>query len=374
MPEPFSRSEGRARRFRPDAALSGLRGDPVGLAYAAMVDAATAVELIEIAEEARARARRQDPVATEPVEERYPEVLEALDWYLASGQPDMAYRLASALVPFWISTTRIDDGDAWFERALAAGAGSEASVARALYDHGYLVFWAGRYELAQQRFTNALASAERLGDSSLEALTLAGLARVALNTDVDEAVRLLRRALALTQDLADSDPGRSSALHVLGVALQMSGDLEAAREVMSARLSMGRSSGDEFVVWVESANLSMVERRLGNLDRSEELALQALRIAAARDDEMSIAWIINGLAAVTAAQGDAERAATLIGMADAMLDHAGGEWPPDERQQHDETLTTLAAALPPDAFADARARGAGFSVSDGVEYAMRQAS
>ena len=119
---------------------------------------------------------------------------------------------------------------------------------------------------------------------------------MALNTDVDDAVRLLRQALAVTEGLADSDPGRSSSLHVLGVALQMSGDLEAAREVMSARLSMGRSSGDEFVVWSESANLSMVERRLGNLERAEELALQALRISAARGDEMSIAWTINSLA------------------------------------------------------------------------------
>ena len=51
------------------------------------------------------------------VEDRYPEMLEALDWYLDSGQPETAYRLASALVPFWISTKRIDDGDAWFERA-----------------------------------------------------------------------------------------------------------------------------------------------------------------------------------------------------------------------------------------------------------------
>ena len=100
---------------------------------------------------------------------------------------------------------------------------------------------------------------------------------------------------------------------MLGVALQMSGDLEAAREVMSARLSMGRSTGDDFVVWVESANLSMVERRLGNLERAEELAVQALQIDAERGDEMSVAWIINSLAAVAAAQGDHERAATLIG-------------------------------------------------------------
>ena len=196
------------------------------------------------------------------------------------------------------------------------------------------------------------------------------LARVALNTDVPGAVRLLRQAVDVTGELADSDPGRSSALHVLGVALQMSGDLEAAREVMSARLSMGRSTGDEFVVWVEAANLSMVERRLGNLERAEELALQALRIDAARGDEMSIAWTVNSIAAVSAAKGDHDRAATLQGMASAMLERAGGEWPPDEREQYDETLAMVTAGLPPDVLATARSRGAAMSLTDGVAYAL----
>ncbi len=248
---------------------------------------------------------------------------------------------------------------------MATVGGSDASRATALHDHGYLVFWAGRYDLAKRRFAESLALAEKLGDASIQARALAGLARVALNTDVDEAVRLLRQAVGLTEGLADSDPGRSSALHVLGVALQMSGDLEAAREVMSARLSMGRSTGDEFVVWVESANLSMVERRLGNLERAEELALQALVIDAARGDEMSIAWTINGVAAVTAAKGEYERAATLSGMAAAMLDRAGGEWPPDEREQYEETLATVTAGLPPEVLTAARARGAAMSLTDG---------
>jgi tetratricopeptide (TPR) repeat protein len=225
--------------------------------------------------------------------------------------------------------------------------------------------------VASRRFTESIALAERLGDVSLLALALAGLARVALYTDVEEALRLLRRADSVTRDLADSDPGRSSALHVLGAALQMSGDLEAAREVMSARLSMGRSAGDDFVVWVESANLSMVERRLGNLQRAEELAMQALEIDAERGDEMSVAWIINSLGAVAAAKGEHERAATLIGMAAAMLERSGGAWPPDEREQYGQTLASVSAALSPEVLANARSRGAGYSIADGVAYALR---
>ena len=62
----------------------------------------------------------------------------------------------------------------------------------------------------------------------------------------------------------------------------MTGDLQGAADVMTARLELGRAEGNEFVVWVESANLSMVERKLGNFDHAERLSRNALSIARAR--------------------------------------------------------------------------------------------
>ena len=134
------------------------------------MDTPTADALLALAEDARARVRREDPESAALIEARYADLLEALDWYLDAGLPDQAFRLATALVPFWMSTKRIDDGDRWFERALARPAGSDARRARALYDHGYLVFWAGRYDLADERFADARAQAEEVGDSNLVAL------------------------------------------------------------------------------------------------------------------------------------------------------------------------------------------------------------
>ena len=86
-----------------------------------------------------------------------------------------------------------------------------------------------------------------------------------------------------------------------------------------------------------------------------------------------IAWTINSVAAVAAAKAEYERAATLIGMAAAMLERAGGESPPDEREQYVETLATGTAGLRPEAVATARARGAAMSLTDGVAYALRAA-
>lgn len=334
------------------------------------MDAATAASLLSLAEDARARSRASgDASALNDVEDHYPAVLEAMDWYLKQSQADEAYRLATALVPFWLATKRIDDGDRWFTAALGQPGGSQKRRARALYDHGYLVFWAGRYDVASERFGDARAQAQALGDADLAALALAGSARVALNHDLPEAIGLLREAVDVTAQQPDS-PGRSSAMHVLGVALQMSGDLGAARDVMRARLDHGRQRGDRSIVYIESANLSMVERRLGNLDRAEALSRDALRIVWDKRDQMAIPWVINGLAAVAGAKGEHERAATLLGIAENLLALAGGDWPPDEREQHDGTLALLEAALPPDSLQQHRAAGAAMSLEEGVAFAL----
>lgn len=69
-----------------------------------------------------------------------------------------------------MATKRLDDGRAWFEHALVGDAATDPSRARAVYDHGYLVFWSGQYDLAQQRFAQAHELAKRSGDRNLVAL------------------------------------------------------------------------------------------------------------------------------------------------------------------------------------------------------------
>ncbi len=113
---------------------------------------------------------------------------------------------------------------------------------------------------------------------------------------------------------------------------------------MRERLESGRAANDYSIVFVESANLSMVERQLGNLDDAEALSREAVRITVESGDKMALPWVLNGLAAVTAAKSDHERAAVLLGAAEGLLDKAGGEWPPDERAQYEETLAALRAA------------------------------
>jgi tetratricopeptide (TPR) repeat protein len=338
------------------------------------VDDRTAQSVLVFAEEARTRLTGlEGSQAMSELEERHDELLAALDWFADQGRADEAFRLATAMVPFWMATKRLDEGDAAFARILALSDGDEVRRGRALFDHGYLIFWAGRYDESAALQQRALEIGRAQNDPTVTALALGGLARIALRTDVEEAKRLLREAIAVTEG-TDDRIGRSGAMHVLGVAAQMSGDLEEARRLMSERIALARETGNLVTVASESGNLSMVERQLGNLAAAEALSLEALAISHARGDEMAIAWMVNGLAAVTAAKGELGRAAILVGVADGAMERAGGEWPPDERVQYDATVAALMERLGEAAFAEARARGAAMTTEEGVAFALAGAT
>ena len=334
------------------------------------MDAATAGSLITAAEEARAAMRRGENAAgVDAFEARYADMREALDWCLANDRTDDAFRLSAALTQFWMASKRVDEGSAWLEGTLGTGQGSDAARARGLHDLGYLAFFSGGYDVAERSFVASRELAERVGDRNIVALALAGSARVQLNDDPAAAVGLLREAMTTTADMPDS-LGLSSAAHVLGVALQLSGDLAGARDVMTERLRHARETGNDFVVFVESANLSMVERKLGNLDAAGALSREALRIVVAKNDQMAIPWVITGLAAVTAARGGHERAAVLLAIAESLLARAGGDWPADEREQYQETLAAVSAQLPPAELERVRAAAGAMTLDQAVAIAL----
>jgi ATP/maltotriose-dependent transcriptional regulator MalT len=101
------------------------------------------------------------------------------------------------------------------------------------------------------------------------ALALTGLARVELRRDIERARTLCLEALEVVDGTGDQR-GRSSALHVLGVAAQMRGQFPEARGWMSQRLELAREMGDLRSVAAEAGNLSVVEQHLGDLSRARD--------------------------------------------------------------------------------------------------------
>ena len=205
------------------------------------------------------------------------------------------------------------------------------------------------------------------------AQALCGLARLVLTEDVERARALCEEALA-TVEASDERLGRSNALHVLGVAAQMAGDLQDARDFMMQRIELARELGDVATISTESSNLSMVERQLGNLERAEELATESLQLEARRGDEWAMPYTMNGLAAIAVETGAFERAATLLAAAAALQGQQGNAWPPDEAPHFERSRVAVTERLDRELLEQAWSAGEHMSSTQAVRYALAPGS
>jgi tetratricopeptide (TPR) repeat protein len=337
------------------------------------VDDRTAEGLLGIAERAAPALRGPDagPLFDE-LERQYGDLVAALDWYVGQERTDESLRLGNALAPFWLTKRRFDEGAEWLDRVLGLPGGDEARRGTASINAGFMAFWLGKDDRSSEHFGRAEEIGRRLDDRLMTSRALGGLARVALRTDVAEGRRLARAALEASESLADPS-GRSNAMHLLGVGAQIAGDLTEARHWMTQRLALVRELGLEGMIASEAANLSMVERQLGNLDLAEELVGEALEIAVRRGDEFMKPFALAGLAAIATERGDFGRAATLVGAAEALMETQGAVWPPDERPHYERMLATLPGAMGPAAFERARRKGHAMATGEAIDLALKSA-
>jgi tetratricopeptide (TPR) repeat protein len=334
------------------------------------VDEASALSLLATAEAAAPELTGPAGKRTiERLETRTDELGSAISWFVDAGRPDEALRLANALHRFWITTRGFADGDRWFGTVLASGEGDAGLRGRAYLNAGFMPFWMGDDRRATDLFERALDVGRATDDPPLVSQALGGLARVALRTDVPEGRRLAREALDVSVAARD-ESGRSNALHLLGVGAQIDGDLVEARDWMTQRLALVRPTGNDFLIASEACNLSMVERQLGDLDGAEALAREALEIEHRSGTRFTTPFALSGLAAIAVERGDLERAATLLGAAEAAMEVTQMAWPPDEQPHYERTLATLSSGMDPRGFARSRAIGRGMPMDGAVQYAL----
>jgi tetratricopeptide (TPR) repeat protein len=325
--------------------------------------------VMAFASQAAHELRRLDAgIWRERLEARYHEIEAAFEWSLDHRTTD-ALAMASTLAEFMRISGRATIGRSWLDRALQVAAADDPLRAKVLYEEGLLAFWQGSDAEAQSLHERSLELARQQGDQSMVAQALCGLARLVLTEDVERARALCEEALATVKG-SDEHLGRSNALHVLGVAEQMAGDLQQARDFMTQRIELARKLGDVALVSTEGSNLSMVERQLGNLERAEELAIESLQLEARRGDEWAIPYTLNGLAAIAVETGAFERAATLLAAAATLQERQGNAWPPDEAPHFERSRAAVTEGLNREQLDRAWSAGEHMSSPQAVRYAL----
>jgi predicted ATPase/DNA-binding CsgD family transcriptional regulator len=382
---------------------------------------------LAVAEEAEPQFQQSNQSAwLERLEMEHDNLRAALGWSVNNDCADGAMaeagmRLAAALWWFWHLRGYWSEGIRWLTDMLALDTG-DVSVATSLTTARAKGFnGAGRLALIMSDYASAatlleegLALSRRAGYKQGAAASLFGLSMVAFDQGKGEQTKdLAEEALAIGREV-DDKLSIANALKMLGYAIWKQGDIADARSKFEEGLLISRALGNEAVIANMLMDLGEIARAQKDYDRAGSLNEEALAlhrklmqkrgIATAlmnlgiiachqRDYQVSenlftegilllseiggrnmLGACLMGLAGVWAIQGQAERAATLFGAADAMCKSMGIQYGLVDRSDFDSSLIMIQAQLTAEVFNAAWARGQTMSTDEAVAFALQRPS
>jgi len=278
-----------------------------------------------LAAHARLRLRRTDQALwLEKLAHEHDNLRAALRWLLGRGRPERVVGVGWGICQFWALRGHADEGRRWMKRALAEGGELPVVVrARALYAVAILSFVRGEVERGAVTADESAAMARAAEDPETlaTALTLRGLA--ALSTrDLDVAEKNLVRGLALSRELDD----RYCISHGLVGLAQLAmarGDNAEATKLLAEAETISRAEEDWFTLAANLSVQAMAAQLCDDDERAEALLREGVELAATLRDVWTVVLCATGLAAVTARQGRAERAARLFDATEALREKMG---------------------------------------------------
>jgi tetratricopeptide (TPR) repeat protein len=323
-----------------------------------------------LAEDAQAGASAPARSSWPLLEEEHDNLRAAVAWSHDTGALELELRLVGALAVFWSNRGHLHEGRERLEAALTHGSGGSTSLrAAAAGGAAWLALRLGDYEQAELRAAESLALSRSIRDDSGIALALNRLgAAVSNRGDIERATSLQRESAEIYRTLGDHR-GLGVVLSNLGYRLILLGDYEQANRLCEEALTVLRRAGQR-----DSLPLPLINRGLAALllERHDE-ALASYRESLDLADELGyvvlLAYCLDGLAAVLAATGRAEEAATIIGASEATAATTGVSLEAFERRLHDRTIDVLTQALGEQSFAVAFGNGRHLARAEAVAFA-----
>ena len=234
----------------------------------------------------------QQVEAAEALDAEYDNLRAAL-LFCQADPPDPAWdagetglRLAGSLGSYWTLRGLLHEGRGWLEKALT-GEGSEAARAEALTQAGWLDAGRGEYQAAAVLLTEAIALCRRLEEPA---------------------------ALSI-------------ALRIRGIAALWQGDYLGAAPDLEEALTVGRESGDDFVVGCALNSLGVLIYQ-GQHDKATARCLyeEALPLLLGRGAQQRASYCLHNLGCIAHEFEDYDRADALLRHSLRLADSLGDLW------------------------------------------------
>jgi non-specific serine/threonine protein kinase len=312
---------------------------------------------------------------TEGAQERLAEDLgnfrAAADWFEQQDEPEGALRLAAALHWFWFALGHYREARRRLETALGRTVGMRTRPrGRALTSlTTFLVLQGERVEVrpvAEEAVAILRQTAPSSGDL-LCALVSLGQSRF-LAGDLEAAADILAEALALSR-VIQPQFWITYALYWQGLVAQARGDLALARAAFDEGVAQGLEEGFSQPIGhlgTMRGRLALAEGDADGARRWFAVALPALR---QMKNHWSTIMVVEDLAQIAAARGDAEPAARLLGAAANLREEAGARELPAEREVLDRIGQSARAKLGEPGFDEAFQRGRVLGVIEALDVA-----
>lgn len=248
------------------------------------------------------RAALVDPIGDPTAHDRFDVMLResddiraAMDWVLASGDPQRAAAFGSTTwMWFWLRG-RLVDVAPWFEQALVLADHPDASLqdrAFLQYCHGQILEILGDSETAVVVLAEALAAFEELGHQIGIAATQLGMSAALPNLGrPDEAYERALASLRIGEELGEPHLiGFSSA--IVGTSRFVVGDYDAARVAHQRTLDAARAAHVETLEAQALVQMALVDIAEGLLDAAwGRFAEAATALTRTRNSEVLAYWL-----------------------------------------------------------------------------------
>jgi predicted ATPase/DNA-binding CsgD family transcriptional regulator len=220
----------------------------------------------------------------------------------------------------------------------------------------------------------ALTLARELGDPPSELLALTALGAIACYTD--DAATALNRARQAQELLASPIPGDTArwCYYVLALVLQEIGELDSARRVCAAGLTLCRQVNDLTDLIGLLGVMADIERLAGNPAAAGGHLREAIGLAAQTGHSMRLLNLIESCGYLGAATGRGADAVTLWAAFSADGKRRGRADGPVNDQRRTEYAPQIEKALEPAQLRAAEERGAAMPVAAAAELAVMVAT
>ncbi|MGH2531141.1 MAG: LuxR C-terminal-related transcriptional regulator [Thermomicrobiales bacterium] len=310
------------------------------------------------------------------LEAEHPNLRAALGWLVEQGDAERGLRLGSALGWFWSSRGHVREGRDWLEAFLTmpTAAISATTRATALRHAANMADWLGEWQQAKELHQQSLDACRALGDQLGAAVAMRGLASVAIDRgEFEQAAALIEECLPLFRRLGNSWDAAFAVL-MLGRVARGDGDYAAAIERFGEAAQLLHAVGDRDYAAAALGDLGHAALLAGDRARAKDAHAKSLTLMTGTGDPWPVGRNLVGCAWLAGIDGEAMRAARLLGAAAAISETLGLPFDPPWAATYDDVSCTVQQTLGEATFVAARAAGAALSRDDAMAEALAAAS